>query len=89
MSQDDAASPASTYGEPERQLSADPEDLKKGFNLRASSFPDILHFSGNQVHSDQSNGFYGVMGPIALPSRPEIGATHGTEACALFNQGTG
>jgi hypothetical protein len=79
----------SSYEEPARKLSADPEDMKKNFNQGASSLTDILHFSGDNVHPGQSNGFYGVRGPIALPSRPAIGATQGIEVYALSRHGAG
>ncbi len=82
----------SSYELPARKLSADPEGMKKGFNLRASAVTDIFHFSEASVYPGQSNGYYGVDQRFTLPTEPDgprIGATRGMKVYALFNQGSG
>jgi hypothetical protein len=81
----------SSYELPARKLSADPEGMKKGFNLVAPRITDILHFAGGRVVPGAYNGYYGVDWRLGLPSSVgrRIGATRGLTVFALFNMGAG
>ena len=79
----------SSFEPPARRLRADPEGMKKGFNLRAYEVTDILHFWGGPVYHGQGHSYYGIDQRFTLPSLDgrNIGATRGMKVYGLSHWG--